>query len=51
MYTAYEWNRFNTNLGTELSNRDYQSTPPEKLSGQYNRDAHNNITETDSSFN
>ena len=48
MYTAYEWNRFNTNLGTELSSRDNQSTPPGKLAGQYNRDNHENITETDS---
>ncbi len=41
MFTAYEWNRFmgrHTDLGLELSNRDYWSTPSRRLSGQYDRD-------------
>ncbi len=41
MFTAYEWNRFmgrHTDLGLELSNRDYWSIPNWKLSGRYDRD-------------
>ncbi len=41
MFTAYEWNRFmgrHTDLGLELSNRDYWSVPAWELSGQSDRD-------------
>ncbi len=39
MFTSYEWNRFmgrHTDLGMELSHRDYWLPSTRKLSGQYN---------------
>ncbi len=54
MFTAYEWNSFmerHTDLGLELSHRDYWSTPSWKLSGQYDSDSHDTLTVTDSGFN
>ena len=49
MFTAYEWNMFlgrHTDLGMELSNRDYWSTPTWMFSRQQNEK-----TGTDSTFN